>query len=228
MLVPHTDFADGPQPMEGTAAAASSSYSLFSSFFGSLGNERKWNLKKERKSKFWGRHGFDLRNNCLQGSGFSCLDGGRTERRKRKSKSGFWDLGLCFGTLVFHHTQYHSAKCKVVVLGSVEWRYSLLNIKYEISFVFLRFLASKQGTFISFWGWAIDFFFLIDLILNLVFSFSYLILLSVAQPDTASAVDAQTVEDPPSARFTWTIENFTRLNTKKLYSDVFYVGGYKW
>lgn len=41
MLVPHTDFADGPQPMEGTAAAASSSYSLFSSFFGSLGNERK-------------------------------------------------------------------------------------------------------------------------------------------------------------------------------------------
>ncbi|WKA01629.1 hypothetical protein VitviT2T_019900 [Vitis vinifera] len=52
--------------------------------------------------------------------------------------------------------------------------------------------------------------------------------MEVAQPDTASAVDAQTVEDPPSARFTWTIENFSRLNTKKLYSDVFYVGGYKW
>ncbi|KAJ9685031.1 hypothetical protein PVL29_017171 [Vitis rotundifolia] len=52
--------------------------------------------------------------------------------------------------------------------------------------------------------------------------------MEVAQPDTASTVDAQTVEDPPSARFTWTIENFSRLNTKKLYSDVFYVGGYKW
>ncbi|XP_034704927.1 ubiquitin carboxyl-terminal hydrolase 12-like isoform X2 [Vitis riparia] len=52
--------------------------------------------------------------------------------------------------------------------------------------------------------------------------------MEVAQPDAASTVDAQTVEDPPSARFTWTIENFSRLNTKKLYSDVFYVGGYKW
>ncbi|XP_044462737.1 ubiquitin C-terminal hydrolase 12-like isoform X3 [Mangifera indica] len=49
-----------------------------------------------------------------------------------------------------------------------------------------------------------------------------------AQAETASTVDAQAVDDPPSARFTWTIENFSRLNTKKLYSDVFYVGGYKW
>ncbi|KAK9283434.1 hypothetical protein L1049_011676 [Liquidambar formosana] len=46
--------------------------------------------------------------------------------------------------------------------------------------------------------------------------------------ETVSTVDAQVVDDPPSARFTWTIENFTRLNAKKLYSDVFYVGGYKW
>ncbi|KAK6152227.1 hypothetical protein DH2020_014862 [Rehmannia glutinosa] len=28
--------------------------------------------------------------------------------------------------------------------------------------------------------------------------------------------------------YKWTIENFTRLNMKKLYSDVFVVGGYKW
>ncbi|XP_044462355.1 ubiquitin C-terminal hydrolase 12-like isoform X2 [Mangifera indica] len=46
--------------------------------------------------------------------------------------------------------------------------------------------------------------------------------------DTATTVDAQAVDDPPSARFTWTIENFSRLNTKRLYSEVFYVGGYKW
>ncbi|XP_044462354.1 ubiquitin C-terminal hydrolase 12-like isoform X1 [Mangifera indica] len=49
-----------------------------------------------------------------------------------------------------------------------------------------------------------------------------------AQADTATTVDAQAVDDPPSARFTWTIENFSRLNTKRLYSEVFYVGGYKW
>ncbi|CAK7325156.1 unnamed protein product [Dovyalis caffra] len=52
--------------------------------------------------------------------------------------------------------------------------------------------------------------------------------LSVSQAETATAVDAQSVDDPPSARFTWTIDNFSRLNTKKLYSDVFVVGGYKW
>ncbi|KAJ4720519.1 Ubiquitin carboxyl-terminal hydrolase 12 [Melia azedarach] len=49
-----------------------------------------------------------------------------------------------------------------------------------------------------------------------------------AQSESASTVDSQAVDDPPSARFTWTIENFSRLNTKKLYSDVFLVGGYKW
>uniref|UniRef100_A0A2P2MFP2 ubiquitinyl hydrolase 1 n=1 Tax=Rhizophora mucronata TaxID=61149 RepID=A0A2P2MFP2_RHIMU len=49
-----------------------------------------------------------------------------------------------------------------------------------------------------------------------------------AQSETASAVDAPSLDDPPSARFTWTIDNFSRLNTKKLYSDIFVVGGYKW
>ncbi|XP_062173883.1 ubiquitin C-terminal hydrolase 12-like isoform X3 [Alnus glutinosa] len=52
--------------------------------------------------------------------------------------------------------------------------------------------------------------------------------MEVAQAETANTVDAQAVDDPPSARFTWTIENFSRLNTKKLYSDIFLVGGYKW
>ncbi|OAY39147.1 ubiquitin C-terminal hydrolase 12 isoform X2 [Manihot esculenta] len=49
-----------------------------------------------------------------------------------------------------------------------------------------------------------------------------------APAEAASAVDAQSVDDPPSARFTWTIDNFSRINTKKLYSDTFNVGGYKW
>ncbi|XP_038690436.1 ubiquitin carboxyl-terminal hydrolase 12-like isoform X4 [Tripterygium wilfordii] len=49
-----------------------------------------------------------------------------------------------------------------------------------------------------------------------------------AQAETVSTVDAPTVEETPTARFTWTIENFSRLNVKKLYSDVFFVGGYKW
>ncbi|KAL8241254.1 hypothetical protein R6Q59_014881 [Mikania micrantha] len=47
--------------------------------------------------------------------------------------------------------------------------------------------------------------------------------------EAPNVVDAPTVvDDPPSARFTWTIENFSRLNSKKMYSDVFFVGGYKW
>ncbi|KAI4339301.1 hypothetical protein MLD38_024261 [Melastoma candidum] len=49
-----------------------------------------------------------------------------------------------------------------------------------------------------------------------------------AQADTTSIVDTQTAEDPPSGRFTWAIENFSRLNVKKLYSDIFHIGGYKW
>ncbi|XAR53555.1 Ubiquitinyl hydrolase 1 [Bertholletia excelsa] len=52
--------------------------------------------------------------------------------------------------------------------------------------------------------------------------------MEVAPTEAANAVDAQSVEDPQSVRFTWTIENFSRLNTKKLYSEIFYVGGYKW
>ncbi|XP_060186404.1 ubiquitin C-terminal hydrolase 13-like isoform X2 [Lycium barbarum] len=52
--------------------------------------------------------------------------------------------------------------------------------------------------------------------------------MEVATADTASTVDGPPVDDPPSARFSWTIENFSRLNVKKLYSEVFHVGGYKW
>ncbi|KAK4581874.1 hypothetical protein RGQ29_025152 [Quercus rubra] len=50
----------------------------------------------------------------------------------------------------------------------------------------------------------------------------------VAQAEPASTVENQQVEDPPSMKFTWTIDNFTRLNTKKHYSEVFVVGSYKW
>ncbi|XP_059628517.1 ubiquitin C-terminal hydrolase 12-like isoform X1 [Cornus florida] len=52
--------------------------------------------------------------------------------------------------------------------------------------------------------------------------------MEVTPAETANTVDAQSVDDPPSARFTWTIDNFSRMNTKKLYSETFYVGGYKW
>ena len=50
----------------------------------------------------------------------------------------------------------------------------------------------------------------------------------VAQSETATTGENQQVEDPPTSRFTWTIENFSRLNTKKHYSEVFIVGGFKW
>ncbi|KAH1189453.1 Ubiquitin carboxyl-terminal hydrolase 12 [Glycine soja] len=49
-----------------------------------------------------------------------------------------------------------------------------------------------------------------------------------AQPENANTVESQPVEDPPSSRFTWRIDNFSRLNTKKLYSEIFVVGAYKW
>nr|GEW58681.1 ubiquitin carboxyl-terminal hydrolase 12-like [Tanacetum cinerariifolium] len=52
--------------------------------------------------------------------------------------------------------------------------------------------------------------------------------IEVAPAEAANTVDAPVVADPPSAMFMWTIENFSRLTGKKLYSDVFVVGGYKW
>ncbi|XP_026426184.1 ubiquitin carboxyl-terminal hydrolase 12-like isoform X3 [Papaver somniferum] len=52
--------------------------------------------------------------------------------------------------------------------------------------------------------------------------------MEVATAEAVSTVENQPVEDPASSRFTWTIENFSRLNTKKHYSDVFTVGAYKW
>uniref|UniRef100_A0A0V0H703 Putative ovule protein n=1 Tax=Solanum chacoense TaxID=4108 RepID=A0A0V0H703_SOLCH len=51
--------------------------------------------------------------------------------------------------------------------------------------------------------------------------------LAVAPAVPTNTVDAQAVDDPASARFTWTVEKFSRLNVKK-YSDVFDIGGYKW
>ncbi|XP_047317726.1 ubiquitin C-terminal hydrolase 12-like isoform X2 [Impatiens glandulifera] len=50
----------------------------------------------------------------------------------------------------------------------------------------------------------------------------------VAQPEVSNAPDNQSVEEPETSRFSWTVENFSRLNTKKLYSEIFNVGGYKW
>jgi hypothetical protein len=55
-----------------------------------------------------------------------------------------------------------------------------------------------------------------------------LLLLVVAQTEPANTAESQPPEDPQTSRFTWTIENFTRLNGKKHYSDVFVVGGFKW
>ncbi|CAL5322107.1 unnamed protein product [Camellia sinensis] len=52
--------------------------------------------------------------------------------------------------------------------------------------------------------------------------------MEVAPAEAANIGDAQSVDNPPSAPLMWTIENFTRLNTKKLYSEFFFVGGYKW
>ncbi|KAK8953543.1 Ubiquitin carboxyl-terminal hydrolase 13 [Platanthera guangdongensis] len=52
--------------------------------------------------------------------------------------------------------------------------------------------------------------------------------MEVAQAETPTMAENQPVDDLSTTRFTWMIENFSRLTAKKLYSDVFTVGGYKW
>ncbi|ONM37533.1 Ubiquitin carboxyl-terminal hydrolase 13 [Zea mays] len=44
----------------------------------------------------------------------------------------------------------------------------------------------------------------------------------------ASAVENQIIPDTSTSRFTWYIENFSKRNVRKHYSDDFTVGGYKW
>ncbi|XP_047307163.1 ubiquitin C-terminal hydrolase 12-like isoform X2 [Impatiens glandulifera] len=51
--------------------------------------------------------------------------------------------------------------------------------------------------------------------------------MEVVPAETSNTAEVQS-DDTPSARFTWTIDNFTRLNNKKLYSETFNIGGYKW
>ncbi|GAB2233976.1 hypothetical protein Droror1_Dr00003207 [Drosera rotundifolia] len=48
------------------------------------------------------------------------------------------------------------------------------------------------------------------------------------QREGANELDSQSVDDPVTTKFGWRIENFSRLNTKKYYSDVFVCGGHKW
>ncbi|XP_020574244.1 ubiquitin carboxyl-terminal hydrolase 12-like [Phalaenopsis equestris] len=52
--------------------------------------------------------------------------------------------------------------------------------------------------------------------------------MEVVPAEATSTAENQQSEDPSSSRFTWTIENFSRLNVKKHYSEIFIVGGYKW
>jgi ubiquitin carboxyl-terminal hydrolase 7 len=50
----------------------------------------------------------------------------------------------------------------------------------------------------------------------------------VVPAEPAATVENQQIEDPPISRFTWTIENLSRVNAKKLYSETFVVGSFKW
>lgn len=52
--------------------------------------------------------------------------------------------------------------------------------------------------------------------------------MEVAPAEAASAGENQQSEDPPLSKFTWTIENFSRLNVRKHYSEIFFAGGFKW
>ncbi|KAL0460854.1 UNVERIFIED_CONTAM: Ubiquitin carboxyl-terminal hydrolase 12 [Sesamum latifolium] len=45
---------------------------------------------------------------------------------------------------------------------------------------------------------------------------------------TGNTAGSQPEEDPQTAKFTWRVENFSRLNVKKLYSGIYELGDYKW
>ncbi|KAG9144487.1 hypothetical protein Leryth_014518 [Lithospermum erythrorhizon] len=49
-----------------------------------------------------------------------------------------------------------------------------------------------------------------------------------SQADPGNSAGNQSSDDPQTLRFSWKIESFSKLNTKKHYSEVFTVGGYKW
>lgn len=46
--------------------------------------------------------------------------------------------------------------------------------------------------------------------------------------ENATTGENQAVDEPQASRFTWTIDDFSRLSVKKLYSEAFVVGSYKW
>ncbi|XP_013611723.1 PREDICTED: ubiquitin carboxyl-terminal hydrolase 13 isoform X1 [Brassica oleracea var. oleracea] len=53
--------------------------------------------------------------------------------------------------------------------------------------------------------------------------------MEVAQPEAAATtVENPPAEEIPTLKFTWSTQGFTRLNVRKLYSDIFVVGDYKW
>ncbi|XP_074565109.1 ubiquitin C-terminal hydrolase 13-like [Curcuma longa] len=52
--------------------------------------------------------------------------------------------------------------------------------------------------------------------------------MEVSQSEALSTAENHQVEEPSSSCFNWAISNFSRLNTKKFYSDIFIVGGYQW
>ena len=51
---------------------------------------------------------------------------------------------------------------------------------------------------------------------------------SETEAAVSTVENQQPAEDPPTLKFTWTVPNLSRQNTRKHYSEVFVVGGYKW
>eukprot|EP00250_Pteridium_aquilinum_P017737 c23759_g1_i1 orf=877-4185(-) len=54
--------------------------------------------------------------------------------------------------------------------------------------------------------------------------------MEATQADAVPTVEnqPQPVEDPLQGKYSWRIENFSKLNIRKYYSDTFIIGGYKW
>ncbi|KAL7617605.1 ubiquitin C-terminal hydrolase 12 [Lactuca sativa] len=50
----------------------------------------------------------------------------------------------------------------------------------------------------------------------------------MGQAEVVSTAENQAADETQASRHTWVIENFSRQTNKKLYSDIFVVGGFKW
>ncbi|KAF4401221.1 hypothetical protein G4B88_014062 [Cannabis sativa] len=96
----------------------------------------------------------------------------------------------------------------------------LIHKDMSVNRTILGFLLHRRLTQKSEWNWAMAFFFVL---------LSYPRTLYLLTDSIIYGIDkAKETSNGNVGRLSWTIINFSKLDIKKLYSDIFYAGGYKW